>query len=354
MILEINALDTLFFRDGKPFSKGAETWADAIFPPYPATIYGALRTAYFDANPQVFSKLKENEELNFEADPTTKLKINNVFLKNQNGILFQTPRNILKKGKKSEDLEILTEFDENSLSNLSACQILKSSGEKAKYKGSQITKIYFEDFLNAKYEYLQLLEDSVFISEPKVGIAIDQNTGTSKEEHLYRVDMMRPREELKIIIDFAGLEFDDEIMFKLGGEGKFVYANVKDETYQIKMPKIDSKFLLYLNTPAIFKNGWLPSWIDKDSLIGEIPNSNLKIKLLSCAIGKPDFIGGFDMAKGEPKPMFKAVPAGSVYFMEIIEGDPAELEKIHQRSISDLYPEQGFGIAYIGKFKEEK
>ena len=353
MILEITALDTLFFRDGKPFNKGAETWADAIFPPYPATIYGALRTAYFDANPVVFSRLKENEELNSEADPTTKLKINNIFLKNQNGFIFKTPRNILEKGKK-DDFEILTEFDNNFLCNHSAYKILKSSGEKAKYKESQISKNNFEDYLDAKYDNIQILKNPIFISEPKVGIAIDSETGTSKEEHLYRVDMMRPQEEVKIVIDFEGLEFDDEIVFKLGGEGKFVHANLKNENHKIEMPEIDSKFLLYLNTPAIFTKGWIPNWIDEESLIGEIPNTNLKIKLISWAIGKPNFIGGFDMAKGRPKPMFKAVPAGSVYFMEIIEGDPAELKTIHQRSISDVYPEQGFGIAYVGKFQEEK
>ncbi|MCX7988419.1 MAG: hypothetical protein N2647_03125, partial [Thermodesulfovibrio sp.] len=36
--------DTLFFRTGRPFTMGSETWSDVIFPPYPSTIYGALRT----------------------------------------------------------------------------------------------------------------------------------------------------------------------------------------------------------------------------------------------------------------------------------------------------------------------
>lgn len=351
MILELTAFDTLFFRDGKPFNKSTETWADTIFPPFPATIYGALRTAYFDANPVVFSELKENEELNSKADPTTKLKINNIFLKNQNGFLFQSPRNILKK---DDDLEILTAFDVYPLSNLSAYQVLKSSGEKAIYKESQIDKICFEDYLDAKYGNIQIFKNPIFYSEPKVGNTIDQNTGTSQDEHLYRVDMIRPREDLKIIVDFEGLEFKNEVIFKLGGESKFVHAKVKRETLNIDMPEIDLRFLLYLNTPTIFKNGWIPSWIDEDSLMGRIPSTNLKIKLISWAIGKPDFIGGFDIAKGRPKPMFKAVPAGSVYFMQIIDGDPAELNKIHQSTISEIYPEQGFGIAYIGKFKEEK
>ena len=47
MIIQIDPLDTLFFRNGKPFTMGEETWADAVFPPYPSVVYGALRSAYF-------------------------------------------------------------------------------------------------------------------------------------------------------------------------------------------------------------------------------------------------------------------------------------------------------------------
>ena len=43
----LDAFDTLFFRDGKPFFMGDDTWADGIFPPPPSVISGALRTGYF-------------------------------------------------------------------------------------------------------------------------------------------------------------------------------------------------------------------------------------------------------------------------------------------------------------------
>ncbi|MCM8808372.1 MAG: hypothetical protein NC926_10645, partial [Candidatus Omnitrophica bacterium] len=44
MWIKISPNDTLFFRSGRPFAMGFETWTDTIFPPYPSTIYGALRT----------------------------------------------------------------------------------------------------------------------------------------------------------------------------------------------------------------------------------------------------------------------------------------------------------------------
>ena len=43
MIIEISALDTLFFRDGKPFSMGENHWTNSIFPPNMSTVYGADR-----------------------------------------------------------------------------------------------------------------------------------------------------------------------------------------------------------------------------------------------------------------------------------------------------------------------
>ena len=48
MWLFIQPNDTLFFRDGRPFDAGADVWTGTIFPPYPATIYGMLRTFFIN------------------------------------------------------------------------------------------------------------------------------------------------------------------------------------------------------------------------------------------------------------------------------------------------------------------
>ena len=48
--LLLNPTDTIFFRDGRPFNMGEDTYAQGIFPPPPSVLYGALRTAYMAAN----------------------------------------------------------------------------------------------------------------------------------------------------------------------------------------------------------------------------------------------------------------------------------------------------------------
>ena len=52
-------------------------------------------------------------------------------------------------------------------------------------------------------------------------------------------------------------------------------------------------------------------------------------------MGKYTSIGGFDVERGRPKPMKRAVPAGSVYYFELLEGD---LEKVKDLMTAGAYP----------------
>jgi CRISPR-associated protein Cmr3 len=120
---------------------------------------------------------------------------------------------------------------------------------------------------------------------------------------------------------------------------------------------------MVLSTPAYFENGWLPSWINKDSLTGTFPNTQIKIKLISVTMGKYKSIGGFDYKIRKPKPSKRFVPAGSVYYFQVLNENNINWDSIlssHGKSITDNHKEnddsirynyrnQGFGISYIGK-----
>jgi len=355
MNIEIKPLDTLFFKDGKPFSMGEETWAEAIFPPHPSTIYGGLRAVWFNQNIKEFENLKENKKLNTEQDPTTKLKIKNILLKKGNDFLFPVPRDILQNKKQEMDrLELSQKEYLTSAGNINL--LISFKNEVYSYINSWITLSDLARYLKNKVKFVSNpIETGEFLkNEAKIGIARNRISKSSDEGKLYRVNMLRFKEEIKIYVDFEGIDINKDF-FKLGGEGKFVMISEIEEKTDIPMPEItDNKFLVYFSTPAIFKNGWLPQWIDEVNLQGTIPNTLVKVKLITASIGKPRFIGGFDMAKRKPKPMFKAVPEGSVYYFEILSGNKNELKKIHGKAISEIYAEQGFGICYLGKYKENK
>lgn len=384
MTIEIKPLDTLFFRDGKPFTMGSETWADGIFPPHPSVFYGAIRSTYFAKYPN------EIELANEKGDPTNDLKITKILYKIGNDYYFPLPLDYVhykdeEDEEKDEDkcmLLQLTKTDE-IYNSCKTDYILKTEDhKKAETISNGIIRIgNFKTYLNANEGAIYIYQLSELIkTEPKVGITRSNQTHTSEEHKLYRVGMRRLSSDLNnsisFVLSFEGLDIDNNGLMKLGGEGKAVkYSTVDNkENVNIKPPKFDSNdkyFKLVLTTPAIFKKGWLPSWIDKKNLEGKLPKIGTKVKLMSASIGKPISIGGFDMKKRIPKPTRKAVPAGSVYFFKLLnENDNINniTNVINGKAISDSfkdyeyskddftdyeYSKQGFGIAYISKLNEK-
>jgi CRISPR-associated protein Cmr3 len=367
--IQIDALDTLFFRDSKTFTKGEDTWADTMFPPYPSVIYGALRSAYFAED---VSKL---DFANTENDPTSGLIIKNICLKQGNDFYFPLPLDcVQEKGwsnttAKKDKVFVINPNPIKSevLSSCPVSEIVQIDNDKQIENVSDgiLSKSELEKYLKANDEKeLSIKKRSDYLTtEPKIGIARSQHTHTSNEGMLYRVGMNRMAKgfdnTLSLIIDFEGLDIPDKGLMKMGGEGKAIkYQDLKDQkpdfalSGEIKNKIQESRqFKLYLSTPAIFKKGWLPVDIDKNTLEGTI--NDVKVKLITAAIGKPISIGGWDIKKGCPKTMRKAVPAGSVYYFKLLEGD---ISKLHGQSISDKFPDnnyskQGFGISYVGAVK---
>ncbi|MGK9475771.1 type III-B CRISPR module-associated Cmr3 family protein [Melioribacter sp. OK-6-Me] len=102
---------------------------------------------------------------------------------------------------------------------------------------------------------------------------------------------------------------------------------------------------LYLLTPAIFENGSLPN-LEKPLF------KKYNMKLLTAAVSGYKSIGGFDIQSNQPKPMYRAVKEGSVFYFSF-EGDSNDLlDDFFLASISDFnLDKQGFGITLIGNYK---
>lgn len=370
MIIEINAFDTLFFRDGKPFAMGENHWSDSIFPPNMSTIYGALRTAYFTQNMEIFEKLRDNKELNTEKDPTRKLEIKRVFYRiyrgKNEGIYYNMPLDLVALKDKSDK----EKKDEEREKRYKVVPLMITEN---KYLSSNPLKylLYYDKHVediaggligeNDIYYYMKGKTDGIAVcklgdylkDEPKIGIGIDKKLGTAKESRLYRIDLKRLK-DISILVEFEGIEIDKRGVLKLGGEGKYVsYKEFIEDINPFKDIDEDfsGRFKLNLLTPAIFEEGWLPKEINKDGFFYQ--SEKFSVKLVAAAVGKHTLIGGYDMAKNRPKPMVKAVPAGSTYYFEIMEGDPKDIiDHFHMKSISDLMRKEGYGIGFVSKWGE--
>lgn len=366
MRIKISALDTLFFRDGKPFSMGEETWANALFPPPPNVFYGALRSLYFSIFRDEFSRIEQE-------DKTRNLIIESVTAFINDKSRLPVPMDIVKKKEKEDNQYCFLEMTTNNFQSSYPLEKMLIAPDLTEVVESVEGKAYLRkrDFLKYLANGTEFpssrikpeFQKDLIIDEPKVGIGRDNTTLTTDEGKLYRVGMKRlitykkndDRTEkitFDFIVDFHGLDFKKQLpekgFLKLGAENKSAYYELlpdfdnesASEAFQ------SNQFKLVLTSPAVFKNGWFPDFLD-EQYQGKFEGHS--VKLIAASTGKAAFIGGFDIKKREPKPMFKAIPAGSVYYFEIQNGiKELNVKEVKLTCLNDLSKE-GFGQAFIGK-----
>lgn len=369
MTIELEALDTLFFKDGKPFNRGAETWANGVFPPAPSVWYGAFRSLYLSIHPD------ELDLVNTKDDKTLALIINGIALGHGSHNYFPTPLDLVKKkyvdNKKYENYIYQLSVHENTslVTNVSGNELLLYQDAKNEVIRTLENEVIRSFILNNYLSTGSLIKGSdckaitnFITSEPKIGIGLNKQSNTTREGLLYSLNMLRldqivdlnkKSSPLKILLRFEqNLDLPNTGLLKVGGEGKTM-AFQSTEFPEIGLPEIENDyFKLYLSTPAIFKTGWLPSWLKNELYEDKDTGFKAEVELISAVVGKPVAIGGFDMAKNRPKPMHQAVPAGSVYYIK--SNRAKELVKsLHGKAISETMPQQGFGIAYCGKLNSD-
>jgi len=376
MFLKIKPNDTLFFRSGRPFSMGAETWADFIFPPNPSTVYGAIRTFLIlqrgNLSKFLSGKMETHEDIGTKKQKGT-LKIHGLFLYDEISVLFPTPADLVRIKRKGKEKLVKLSFQEKpkiffSDLSLDRCLVFKEREKKVEEPVGFIEEISLKEYLEGKKTEFSLVKE-VFKEELKVGIKRERETKTSEEAHIYRVPMLRFKKEISFLVELNGVkDFPEKGIFQLGAEGRTVNFEVikedlLEELRNVNFELKDGIFKVYLATPAIFEKGWLPSWIDEKSLKGEF--KGLKLKLVAVVLKKHKLIGGWNLANSRPKPMYKAVPEGSVYYFKVLNGaGEEEIKKaFHFKNISDEFssekfknlsemdkflPKEGFGLALIG------
>lgn len=372
MKIFIEPNDVLMFRDGKPFSGGDDHFARGSFPPPPSTIYGALRSHILSIESGQFDTFKNEpnriskeitDEIGTPAENgTLNIRQFAIAKKNGKGIeqYFPMPRDIGKdKGKENSRLYILmpnNKLQDTIMSDLPS--------------GLQYLWYPTEDALESVSGFLSSAEmgkylmcdtpkatdaDKIFKTEERTGIGKSRITRSVETGRLYSVEYFRLNENCGFAVEVENTNLLPKSgMLRLGGDNRSTkYSTVSWEDIPfapIKKKISESKrFKLILTTPSIFANGWLPKDINDKTMEGSI--NGIASRLVSACIGKPVSVGGFDIAKGMPKVINNAVPAGSVYYFELKDGNVDDLFKnIWLNSISDEKSQEGFGITLIGGY----
>lgn len=372
----------LLFRNAKPFASG-EGSAETLSFPSPATLSGALRTAW-----------AEQQAWEYNSDNVAKLTAKGVrgpllvgeSPAGQQRVLFPAPRDSLAlrvraatgQGEETRIFRIAPEalssaeegcdlpHDDLLPLHLNSTDNSKPARDAPAFWGLEAISAWLESPDSNNLAASTLGAPALPI-EYRTHVAVDGQTLTAKDAQLLETAGLDfsprrhaekggwPGEEYALLACFQGEMGAD--FRTIGGESRLgaiapapgLWPQCPDS---LRAALVGARGLrLYLATPAIFKKGWLPDFIDMNSLEGQLHGFNLKLR--AAAVPRWEAGTSWDMTQSKGgKGMRSArrmVAAGAVYWFEMRDGQcPAALADLWLTSLSGERAQDGFGLVLPG------
>lgn len=335
--LVIQPHDVLLFRDGKPFSAGADIRARSLFPPTPFTIQGAIRARVLfssGVSPADYAQGTTQAHnlrqlIGLPQGSYGQLRLRGPFLcQQENGRwvrYFPLPADVVCLKGAYTLLQPLKEppWRSNLPDNLQTSWV--RTAEHLEEARGWISEEELQGYLQGRAPG-KVHEEPEFVErEHRFGIAMEWERRTVRESYLYLAEFLRLKEGVAFWIDVEGISETDlgetTGFLQLGGEARAAYYEVQEPgTDSLLTPrnKLPQRFKVVLLTPAWFSGGWQPKSGNWAQFFNAPKDS---VRLVSAIIPRYQAIGGAYVDDGRrkgsfQKPMRRFVPAGSVYFFE--------------------------------------
>ena len=323
-LLHLDAIDTLMFRDGRPFNQNDAGASEAvsIFPPYPPTVVGAVRAKLWQ------NDLKGQWTTNTLGDGTNWQEENSLgalsfgapLILWRGGPVFPVPLHIVEGKDQNQEKKFAKLLPGEPLVTDLGIRKMPCQTQTPRFKGIKpindryVTEKGMGKILGDQVDRLtkdDLVETSMlWANEPRVGIGIDQNTRTTSGGQLYMATHVRLAENSCLGVQLEGWEkaFHSAIG-PFSGEHRA--ASIEEaptvEETAFTLPSAAStaeKHFIVAISPVV------PDPLDNFSIDGLSSDC-----VESACLGKALSIGGWDFKKKRPIALRQCIPAGSVWFL---------------------------------------
>jgi len=371
MRLQLDPLDTLFFRDGTPFAADSSGPGDVggLFPPFPTSITGALRAALARSNGWSGAG-RWSAELNRALGPGPNdlglLAFTGPFLLRRGEPLFQVPLHLQGRPAAGRwQPRALLQPGAPALCDLGAAVRLPElpaaiqGTERAELKSGEgwwLTQSGLEVVLRGDIPPLDALVHShaLWQEEPRIGIARDTRTRTAAEGMLYTSRHVRLAQGVGLGVEINGLDDGwkepSNALLPLGGESRMAECRLWPPIPPLAMPleaiATSRRLLIVVLTPLD---------LSPDQALGRCLLSDLAdARVVSACLGRPQRIGGWDSLARRPLPLQSFLPAGTVLCCEL--SNPGALERALAASggLLRLGARQrwGYGVVALGTWTD--
>jgi CRISPR-associated protein Cmr3 len=368
----IEPSDVLFFRDAKPFGAGEDHLAVSIFPPNPRTVAGAFRSYILGKTDVDWEDFKKSAP---EAQSVQKsIGTSQGFRQSDFGM--RGPFLAYRSSGRCDLVCPLPEdtfihHEEEDLMFFDAFLPLRDPPFHANWPDDALHPLWppygeRQDSPKATYWFRGSAKSSYVLGspfagtdqrsfilfEPRVGNAVNGDLGTVEERLLYQATFVRLKKRYGLTVWLA--DALDKVLppagyLSLGGESKAARFTrmVDDEVpFDFGLPEATEKFKVVLMTPAYFDDPVRQDWSD---VLG------FDATLRAAALGKPLYLGGYDVANNTEREMHAFIPPGSVFYFEA-DQPVNQLSKPFTKTISPEMPldRLGYGQAFLGTWKWQK
>ncbi len=367
--VQFDPVDTVFFRDGTPFStdNASQGGVASLFPPHPLSISGALRAALARCNGWN-GQGRWPEELNAilgdGSEDLGALALDGPFVLRNGQPLFRaprhllgmndaagwTPRTLLRPGREVAcDLADAVRLPE-------APQTYEKPEELKTGDAWWLTRAGMNAVLRGEVPPAAEVVSSktLWTDELRIGLGRDRNTRAAVEGMLYSAKHVRLNRGVSLGVGVAGIPadwmwpFDDVI--PLGGESRLVECRKWEADMSFETPQAieDCKQVTVLALS--------PLDMDAAAYLGkQVLEASSKARVVSACLDRPLRVGGWDSFTRRPLPLQSVLPPGSTLFCET-----EDIRRFIQTiTAADGLPrlgsrwEWGFGLVALGIWPDE-
>lgn len=358
MQIFIEPTDVWLFRDGRPFTAGADHRARTLFPPSPHTVAGALRAVHFAA-----AGISRDEYLAGQTDAAKKLWHTIGGPPNKDNTLGAFALTALAVARRDAQTGTITRYFPMPADVLQVGDELRVAAPlKSEHHfefDDTMPPLWLKEFHAGKpatgwlaetelQHYLRgepfraTPEEFLFARESRFHVGIDSTVKRPREGdgggHLFQVEWVRTREHVGLTVEIAGPPLPAPGVLAFGGELRSArYEEITTSFTALDAP-FERRFKLYCATPTLL-----------DLSAGHTQGffNGARVDLITAAIARVQPIGGWDVANDEQKPLRHFLPAGSVLYCELTCGTREQIKRRAPIAPSDLGA-LGFGQTFLG------
>lgn len=349
----IEPLDVLYLRDNRLFGEPG-SYGEALLPPWPSTAAGAIRSAILvrdgiDLDSFAHGQVA-HDTLGSPASPGNFEVCAFSLARRESGLeaLYLPPADLVisKTAENSVEVRRLQPLE---LSHHIACSMstarlpVLARPERGKPDGGWwLTQSAYEGCLQGETPTVDgmVRTEDLWHMDERVGVGLDPARRRAGDGKLFTAQAVALRENLGFLAATAGDSLEHETLLRFGGDGRAAHCEPVPG-YTSPEPDLaaivrERRCRIVLTTPGIFAGGWRLAGMSDD---GSFELGGVRGRIASAAVNRAEVISGWDLANRQPRPAQRAVPVGSVYWLEDMDADEAALRKLVKHG---LWPETDY------------